>query len=403
MKHLSYRHTLWACYLGYIGQAIVNNLAPLLFLTFQREFQVSLSRLALLISLNFGIQLLVDLVSVWVIDKIGYRKAAVSAHLLCAGGLFSMGILPFMLPDPYAGLVLAVIINALGGGIIEVIISPIVEALPGERKAASMSLLHSFYCWGYVMVVALSTLYFTLAGIEHWRYLVMLWALLPLCNVFLFALVPIKTLLDESASAIPLGSLLKGKVFLIILLMMICAGASEQAMAQWASLFAEAGLGVSKTVGDLLGPCAFAVLMGLSRIFLGLQKGRFELERILLISGGLCIGSYLIAVFSPFPLLALAGSSLCGLSVGVMWPGTFSLCSRLFPLGGTAMFAILALAGDLGCAGGPALVGVIMEKTSFAGGLLGAVVFPVLLAAGTCFLVFQASRKKRGFLQNPRL
>jgi fucose permease len=391
MRSFTYRHTLAASYLGYVSQAIVNNLAPLLFLTFQRQFDLSLSRLALLVSLNFTIQLLVDLAAARSIDRIGYRAAAVSAHLLCTAGLLSMGILPFVLPDPYGGLVVSVVINALGGGLIEVIISPIVEALPGERKAAAMSLLHSFYCWGYVTVVVLSTLYFNLAGIEHWRYLPMIWALLPLGNVFLFARAPIRTLIDESARAVPLGSLFRRQVFLILFLLMICSGASEQAMSQWASFFAEAGLRVSKTLGDLLGPCAFAVLMGLSRVFFGLHRGDFKLERILLISGTLCVASYLITVFSPFPLLSLAGCALCGLSVGVMWPGTFSLASRHFPLGGAAMFAILALAGDVGCASGPGLVGVIMNKTALTTGLLAAIAFPILLVLGICRLRFRAA------------
>jgi MFS family permease len=378
---LGSRHTLAACYLGYISQAIVNNLGPLLFLTFQRQFQISLGSLALLITLNFGIQLAVDLAAARFIDTIGYRTAAVSAHIFCAAGLAAMGLLPFIM-HPYGGLVIAVVINALGGGLIEVIISPIVEALPGNRKAAAMSLLHSFYCWGYVGVVALSSLYFTLAGIDHWRYLPMLWAALPLGNVLLFALVPLRTLADESGSPVPLRSLFGKRRFFIFFLMMICAGASEQAMSQWASLFAEAGLRVSKLTGDILGPCAFAVLMGLSRVFFGLRREAVKLERILMISGALCLASYLITVFSPYPLLSLGGCALCGLSVGIMWPGTFSLASRSFPRGGTAMFAILALAGDLGCAAGPGLAGIVMQGAGLTTGLLAAIVFPLLLLAG---------------------
>ncbi|MDR2101237.1 MAG: MFS transporter [Treponema sp.] len=389
MRSLSYRHTLWASYLGYITQAIVNNLGPLLFLTFQRQFGVSLSSLALLITLNFGIQLLTDLAAARFADKIGYRRLALAAHLLCTLGLFLMGTLPFVLPNPYGGIVIAVVFNALGGGIIEVIISPIVEALPGKRKAASMSLLHSFYCWGYVLVVILSALYFALAGIQHWPYLPLLWALLPLGNVFLFARVPLKTLMDPSTAPLPLRSLLNKKVFLILFLLMISAGASEQAMSQWASLFAEAGLGVSKTAGDLLGPCAFAVLMGLSRVFFGLQRRQVKLERFLFIAGGLCIVSYLIAVFSPLPLVSLMGCALCGLSVGIMWPGTFSLSSRVFPQGGTALFALLALAGDAGCAAGPALVGLVMNGTTLKTGLFVAIIFPVSLIFGTVLLRFR--------------
>jgi MFS family permease len=378
---MTYRHTIAACYLGYISQAVVNNLGPLLFSTFHRQFDIGVGSLAMLISLNFGIQLLVDLVSVHVVDRIGYRRAAVSAGVFCCAGLCSMSLLPFVLPNPYTGLVIAVVINAVGGGILEVLVSPIVEAIPTGNKGAAMSLLHSFYCWGFVAVVVFSTAYFSFIGIEHWRWLPLIWTIPPLASFFLFLRAPIRPLVDNAA-ALPLRTLFTRRVFLMIFLMMICAGAAEQAMCQWASFFAETGLGVSKTLGDLLGPCAFAVLMGLSRIFFGAQKVELPLERILLGASALCLASYLITVFSPFPLLSLAGCALCGLSVGIMWPGTFSLASRVFPAGGTAMFAVLALAGDAGCGLGPGLVGLAMKGTTLNRGLLAAAFFPVLMAVG---------------------
>jgi fucose permease len=383
---LHYGHTRAACYLGYVSQSIVNNLGPLLFLTFNRRFNVSLQNLALLVVLNFSVQLLVDLAAVHFVDRIGYRAAALAAHLCCAAGLCGMGILPFIMP-PYPGLLAAVFISALGGGLLEVIISPIVEALPGDHKAAAMSLLHSFYCWGTVGVVLLSTLYFNLAGIGGWRGLPLLWALLPLGTAFLFAAVPLKPLIGEAEKATPLRELSVRRLFIFLFLMMICSGASEQAMSQWASLFAEAGLGVSKTLGDILGPCAFAVLMGLARLLFGMQKsGRDEKRRlsgILLGAGLLCILGYLVTVFSPWPLLSLAGCALCGFSVGVMWPGTFSLAAGIFPRGGTAMFAVLALAGDVGCAAGPGLAGTVMNRGGLRTGLLSAIVFPLILTAGS--------------------
>jgi fucose permease len=378
---MTYRHTLAACYLGYVSQAVVNNLGPLLFSTFQRQFNIGVGSLAMLISLNFGIQLLVDLAAVRVVDRIGYRAAAASAGLFCCAGLCSMSLLPFILKNPYAGLVIAVVINAVGGGILEVLVSPIVEAIPTGNKGAAMSLLHSFYCWGFVAVVILSTVYFSFFGVERWRWLPLLWTLPPLASFFLFLRAPVRPLVDNAAAA-PLRALFTRRAFLMFFLMMICAGAAEQAMCQWASFFAETGLGVSKTLGDLLGPCAFAVLMGLSRIFFGAQKGELPLERILLGASALCLVSYLITVFSPFPLLSLAGCALCGLSVGIMWPGTFSLASRVFPLGGTAMFAVLALAGDAGCGLGPGLVGLAMKGTTLNTGLAAAALFPVLMAAG---------------------
>jgi MFS family permease len=387
MSIFSYKHTLAASYFGYISQAIVNNLAPLLFLTFQRQFKVSLGSLAVLVSLNFGVQLLVDMIAVRYVDKIGYRRAALGASVFCTIGLVSMGILPFVLPEPYTGLVIAVVINAIGGGLLEVIISPIVEALPNENKAAAMSLLHSFYCWGYVGVILLSTLYFNIIGIENWRYLPMLWALIPLGNIFLFSVVPIRTLIDENNSAMPLRVLFKKRSFLLFLLVMVCAGASEQAMSQWASFFAEAGLNVSKTTGDLLGPCFFAVLMGSVRVFFGLKQDTINLVKVLLGAALLCVLSYLLAALSPFPLLSLLGCGICGLSVGIMWPGVFSLASKIFPRGGAAMFALLALGGDAGCGSGPGLVGFIMSKTTLKTGLLIAIVFPVMLFFGVKFLV----------------
>ncbi|MDR1058020.1 MAG: MFS transporter [Treponema sp.] len=391
---LHYGHTRTAAYIAYITQAIVNNLGPLLFLTFRRQFNLSLGSLALLVSLNFAVQLGVDLGAVRFMDRIGYRAAAVGAHLSCTLGLLAMGFLPFVM-NPYGGLLIAVTLNAIGGGIAEVIISPLVEALPGTRKAAAMSLLHSFYCWGYVLVVLLSTLYFTLIGIDYWRFLPMLWALLPLGNAFLFAGVPIAVLTSPSKPALPAAALFKKRIFLVLLVVMVCSGASEQAMSQWASLFAEAGLGVSKTLGDLLGPCGFAVLMGLARIFFGLKGGHINPEKALLFSGLLCTASYLIAVFSPHPLLALGGCALCGLSVGLMWPGSLSIASRRFPLGGTPMFALLALAGDLGCGAGPGIVGLVMGGSALKPGILAATVFPLTLSV-LFALLYTRSRSRQG-------
>jgi fucose permease len=351
-----------------------------LFSTFQRQFGLGVGSLALLISLNFGIQLLVDLAALHLVDRIGYRAAAISAGVFCSAGLCALGTLPFVM-DPYAGLVIAVVINAVGGGLLEVLVSPIVEALPLGNKGAAMSLLHSFYCWGFVAVVVLSTAYFSFIGIENWRWLPLLWTAPPLASLILFIRAPLRPLVEDSSGAAPRGRLFTRRIFLVFFLMMICAGAAEQAMCQWASYFAEAGLRVSKTLGDLLGPCAFAALMGLSRVFFGTRTGELKLERILFFASALCLVSYLVTVFSPLPLISLIGCALCGLSVGIMWPGTFSLASRRFPLGGTAMFAILALAGDGGCGLGPGIVGLISQSSGLNRGLLAAAAFPLIMGA----------------------
>ncbi len=413
---LSYRHTLIASYLGYVTQAIVNNLAPLLFLTFQREWNVTLQDVALVISLNFMIQIAVDLIASTFADKVGYRAVAAGAHVFCVAGLVGMGILPRIFASPYAGLIAATSLNAVGGGLIEVIISPIVESLPGDKKAASMSLLHSFYCWGHVAVVILSTAYFALFGIARWPYLTIAWAAVPLMNFFLFLKVPLRTLAENDDAGHQSGKGQRWTLLLIFLIMMVCAGAAEQAMSQWASLFAEAGLGVTKAVGDLLGPCLFAILMGLARVIYGVKGAHLHLEKALVLSSALCIASYLIAIFSPVPLLALLGCGLCGLSVGLMWPGTFSLASKHFPRGGTAMFAFLALAGDVGCSAGPGLVGSVSNavqagaqtflkswlpglgatEAGLKSGLFLAILFPVIMLAGAGLLKKNVLRKKEG-------
>lgn len=375
----NYRQTLYSCYAGYITQAIVNSFAPLLFLTFQSEFSISLDRITLLVTVNFCIQLLVDLVSVRFVDKIGYRVSIVLAHAFAALGLLGLGLLPYWLPDPYWGLLAAIVLYAIGGGLLEVLVSPIVEACPFPNKAGVMSTLHSFYCWGCVFVILASTAFFALAGTEHWRYLAMLWALLPLINGIRFLHVPIAPLVSEE-ERMPLGELLRSRVVWLFFLLMVCAGASEQAMSQWASAFAESGLQVSKAVGDLAGPCLFSVLMGTARAIYGKYSERWKLEPFLLGSGVLCVVSYLLAVFSPVPALALAGCGLCGLSVGILWPGTFSLGSARCRRGGTALFALFALCGDLGCSSGPTLVGLVSDAAGdLKAGLLAAIVFPIAL------------------------
>ena len=380
-EKITYQQTIYACYLGYIVQAIVNNLGPLLFLTFQKSFDISLEKVGLLVTIDFGTQIIVDLLSAKYVDRFGYRRAVIFAHAAATVGLVGMGVFPFLFPDPYIGLVLAVVINAVGGGIIEVLISPIVEAAPSKEKEKAMSMLHSFYCFGHMGVVLLSTLAFALFTMERWYIVPIIWAIVPFINCFCFAAVPINTVVPEE-EILPTKKLLSMKMFWLFAILMICAGASEQAMSQWASFFAESGLKVSKTLGDLLGPCAFAAMMALSRVFYGKMGHRIKLQRFILGSCLLCIVSYLIAVFAPVPLLALTGCALCGLSVGIMWPGTFSMAAKECPQGGTAMWAFLALAGDIGCAAGPTVVSTVSGFFSEYGirvGLLIAIVFPLAM------------------------
>lgn len=383
-----YQKTLYACFIGYIVQAIINNFVPLLFLTFQSTYNISLSKITFLVTVNFGLQLIVDLLAIGFVDRIGYRVSALLAHIFAATGLILLTILPDLIADAYIGIFISVMVYAIGGGLLEVLISPIVEACPTDNKEKAMSLLHSFYCWGHVSVVLLSTLFFTIFGIHNWKMLAIFWAIIPIMNTIFFAKVPIASLIAGDETSLKLKDLVKKKVFWVLMLLMVCAGASEQAVSQWASTFAEKGLHVSKTIGDLAGPMLFAILMGTSRAIYGKYGHKINLDRFMLFSGFACIISYLIISLSPYPVLGLIGCGLCGLSVGILWPGTFSIASASIRGGGTAMFAFLALAGDLGCSGGPTFVGLISSAFSdnLKAGILGAIVFPILLILGILVL-----------------
>ena len=386
MKY-SYDSTMRACFTGYIVQAIVNNFAPLLFLTFQRTYHIPLQQITLLVTFNFGIQLLTDLLSVAFVDRMGYRASMLLAHILSALGLICLTVLPERMGHPFAGILISVIVYAVGGGLLEVLVSPVVEACPSTHKEKAMSMLHSFYCWGHVGVVLFSSIFFKLAGIENWKLLAVLWAVIPILNALVFTRVPIAPVLPEGEEGMTIVTLFQNRTFWLLFVMMICAGASEQSVSQWASLFAEKGLGISKTAGDLAGPMAFAVLMGVSRAFYGNYGEKINLDRFMAVSSVLCILSYLCLVFMPVPVLSLAGCALCGLSVGILWPGTFSRASKALPAGGTALFALLALGGDIGCSGGPTLVGMVsgMCKGNLKAGILAALIFPVLLLTGAKF------------------
>lgn len=379
-----YNKTITACFAAYIVQAIVNNFVPLLFLTFQRSYSIPLSQITLLVTFNFGVQLLVDLLSVGFVDKIGYRASMIIAHVLSAAGLVLLTVLPEVMPSPFAGILIAVMIYAVGGGLLEVLVSPVVEACPSDNKEKTMSMLHSFYCWGHVGVVLLSTAFFQVFGIQNWKIMALIWAVIPACNAYVFTKVPIASLMEEGETGLKMNELFRIKIFWILLIMMVCAGASEQAVSQWASTFAEKGLGISKTLGDLAGPMAFAILMGTSRAFYGKYGDRINLDKFMIYSSCLCIFAYLGVSLLPIPQLSLVACAICGLSVGIMWPGTFSKASAALPRGGTAMFALLALGGDLGCSGGPTLVGMVSSALgdNLKMGILAGIVFPVLLLTG---------------------
>ncbi len=392
---LDHRATLAACYVGYVVQAIVNNLGPLMFLIWHDQLGISFSALGGIIAVNFGIQLLIDLVSPRIVDRVGYRISMVAAHLAAAAGLILMGTLPLTMSSPFAGLVVAMIVCAVGGGLLEVLVSPVVEACPTDNKAFHMSLLHSFYCWGHIGVVILTTLGFLALGHDRWPLLCLAWTVVPVLNAAVLWVVPYYSLVEEG-QAMGYRDFARSRTFWLLVVLMLGAGASEQSMSQWASAFAQAGLGLPKAMGDLLGPALFALMMGLARVLVGSRMKAGTIPRTMAASLILCVAAYLLAALTPWAWMGLVAVGLCGFSVGVLWPGTFSLGSRLFPRGGTILFALLALGGDAGCALGPAVVGAAADRFGALGPALGVgVAFPVMMLVGLAVLG-RASERRAG-------
>ena len=400
-----YKHTLVACCAGYVVQAIINNYSPLLYVVFAEELGISLAKISVLITLNFAIQICMDLSGTFLIDKIGFRRSVIAASIFAVAGLAALGTLPMVMENKFTALLIATIISAIGGGLLEVAVSPIVEAIPKE-EGFSMSFLHSFYCWGHAGVILLSTLFFFAFGVDNWCILALLWCAIPLFSGLLFCFVPMRSLDTECGTGGSIRYLLAKKQFWLLMVVMLAAGASELGMAQWASYFAERGLGVAKSLGDLLGPCTFALAMGLGRLLFGLFGSRLKTERWITASFLLCIASYLLTALSPYPVLSLLGCTVCGLSVALLWPGTYTLGADILPHGGTPMFALFALAGDLGCAAGPSLIGLISDGISMGSlpafiplisgsietvgirtGILLATIFPILAVIASIIII----------------
>ena len=375
-----YGKTKLACYFGFVTQAISANFAPLLFLTFHKAYGVSFSELALISVVFYVTQLIVDLACVKIADKIGYRACIVASEITSAAGLAGLAFVPDLFSNRLIGILICVAVYAVGSGLIEVLCSPIIEACPFENKSKMMSLIHSFYCWGAVGVIVGSTLFFYAFGMDNWRILACLWALIPLFNVFNFAACPIEPIVEEG-KGMKTVQLLKMKKFWVFIILMICAGASEVTMAQWASAYVESALHVSKTWGDLAGPCGFAIFMGLARVLYGKFGEKIDLSKFMIISGSLCFASYLLTALARVPVMGLIGCMACGFSVGIMWPGSISITSKAIPTGGTAMFAFLALAGDVGGTVGPAVVGSVSELSgnNLQSGVLAGIGFPLML------------------------
>lgn len=386
----NYIHTLHACNIGYVTQAIVNNFAPLLFLTFRSEFGISIAETSALVMLNFVTQMVVAFLSAKIADRISYRRTLVGGGFCSALGLFLLAFLPRLIPRPFLALSVSIAVYAIGGGVVEAIDSPLVEACPFKRKAADMSLVHAFYCWGQMLVVLCSSLYFRMFHVENWRVLACVWALVPLLNAVYFMFVPMKSLVSDKERALGFSDLFRNRLFWLFAIMMLCSGASEHCMNQWASAFSESALHIDKSLGDILGPCFFAFFMGSSRTLFAVFSKKLNLLNCLVASSLSCACAYLVVGVFSNPWLCLAGCALCGWSAGILWGGVFSMSSCTIPAGGTVMFALLALPGDFGCGFGPMLVGFSTQyvfRDNLRYGIFSGIVFPVVMLL--CLLCYK--------------
>ncbi len=387
-RNLNFRHTKLACYIGSFSQAIVCNFMPLLFVIFNQDYKIALYLVTLLATVNFVMQFTMDFVSLFFIDRVSYRTTIITAHLLAGAGFLVLGLIVPNAEHIYAAIIFSVLLFSAGGGIFEVLISPIMEACPSDNKAASMSFLHSMYGFGCVAVIIITNVLLFVFGKENWYQIAIIWAVIPLLNALYFFFVPINKVVENN-ERMPMHKLIKRKSFLIFFLIMFCSGATEIAMSQWASAFAESSLGISKALGDILGPCIFALMLAFSRVLYSKLANRINLAKYLLFCGIATVFLYIFAAVLPFRFAAITACGLCGFTAGIMWPGTISLAAKTYPTGGAAMFGLFALAGDLGCTLGPTTVGMV--SSAFGGdlrtGLLISCVFPILLVGGVSLLM----------------
>ncbi len=390
----NFKLTRFGCYICFIIQAIIINFPPVLFLIFSNSYSIPLSKITLLVIINFVCQFVMDSLSALFSSKLNYRVMVLTANVFSTAGLILLGILPDILPDPYIGLVIATLICAIGSGLIEVMGNPIMQSCPKEKEGFSMGLLHSFYAWGHLGTILVSTFFLLTFGEESWRIMSFIWALVPTANIVIFLFAPIEQPSPEMEKTSSLSSLAKTEMFWLFIFLMLLAGACEQGIAQWASAFAETALLTTaipkesvKLIGDLLGPCFFALTMAISRMVYPKICERLDLRKTMILSSSLCAVCYISAGLSQDPFIALIGCGICGLSVGIMWPGTLDLAAKSCTFVGTALFAMLSLAGDVGCTTGPALVGFAADALGgdLKTGLLLGAILPILLVLALIF------------------
>lgn len=401
-----YKSTIRACYIGNLVGALVTNLSPLLFVILMGSYNLSFEQVGRLVLINFFTQIIADLAFSKPVDTYGVRPFITLGHALVFIGFVMFAFSPRLFPhSPYTGLMLATVVFSCGGGLLELLLSAIVQAVPSDAKAAAMSLLHSFYAWGFIVVVVLTFLMLKLFGSANWPWLFLIWSLVPLFNFFNFLRVPLPPQVpDEHRTSTRV--LASTPFFIFVVLGIALGGAAEVSMSQWTSAYAETTLGLSKQTGDLLGLCLFAGLLGLGRVLYGTYGKRFDIWRVMFLGSLFAAGCYLVAALSQHPIVSLVACAFCGLGVALLWPGSVTNAAHRFPFAGASMFAILAAGGDTGAAVGPWLLGLIADQipTDFPlsplrVGMVIGTLFPLAMAG--CLLIQRHIDKKRLPVNSP--
>ena len=384
----SYKSTIAACYIGSFVQAIIVNTTPILFIPLREQFGLTFQQMGLLVLINFISQVGCDILFSNAIDKYGFRRFVVAAHGLAVVGLVLFAASPLLFDRPFAGFVTATIIFSGSGGLLELLLSPIVNAIPTDEKAGAMSVLHSFYSWGQAAVILLTTVLLFVFGRAWWQWIILIWTLVPLFNFFFLMRVPFAPNVPEEQRQ-GMDKILLKPFFIAALATILCGAAAELCISQWASAYLEEAMRLPKVVGDVGGVCLFAVMMGVGRLFYGMYGKKINVSLMMLIGTVGAAACYITVALSGTAVLSLLACGLCGLCVSLLWPGTLVVASEHYPLAGAWMFAILA-AGDIGASAGPWLMGVVAEQAHrlpFLSGLLTQGMSPDQLGLRAAMLV----------------
>lgn len=358
----SYQLTTISCFVGIFCQAVSSNITAILFIPLMTLYGLSYVHLGLLVGINFTTQVLVDIIASRLVDRYGFRVFVLPSDILAVIGLVLFGLTPVLFDNILTGLVFSTIIFSASCGLQEVMLSPIVNAIPHNDKGPAMALMHSFYAWGQVATIIITTLFLFFFGIENWQVIVFLWALVPLVNFFMFLAAPFPGVIHEN-QRMTMRDLILKPFYLVALLAIMGGAATELVMNQWSSTFSEKVLELPKVTGDILGMCGFAVFLGLGRVLYGRYGSKINMNNVLVGSAAAAVVCYIAVAISPLPAISLAACAVCGLAASLLWPGTLVITAEKYPLAGAWIFAILAAAGDIGAASGPFAAGVITDLT----------------------------------------